>query len=141
MMCQGPAQRRCPPFWGAQCPRLLMRIHCCHEGSWWLGLFYESFQVKLDLGRCWCPAPRKLEDGSPVVPWGPLSPSARRRAVFGGFGGELGHEGRTPARGNFGESKGLFGKLIIAQSSRSHWLWKPWRITSLLVANDASFGC
>lgn len=41
-------------------------------------------------------------------PLGTLEPSARRRAVFGGFGGELGHEGRTHARGNFGESKGLF---------------------------------
>ena len=44
-------------------------------------------------------------------PLGTLELLARRRAVFGGFGGEPGHEGRTPVRGNFGESEGLFWQV------------------------------
>ena len=140
-MCQGPAQRRCPPFWGAQCPRLLMRIHCCHEGSWWLGLFYESFQVKLDLGRCLCPAPRKLEDGSPLVPWGPLSPQPGEGLYLVDLEENWGMKEEPMRGGTLEKARGFFDKLIIAQSSCSHWLWKPWRITSLLVTNDASFGC
>ena len=44
-------------------------------------------------------------------PLGTLEPLAMRRAVFGGLGVELGHEGRTHVRGNFGESKGLFWQV------------------------------
>lgn len=120
----------------SQRPRPLTRIHCCHESSWWPGLFCESFPVKLDLGRCLRSALWKREGCSPAIPVGPLSPWPPEGPCLVGLEENWGVKDERMRGGTLEKGRGFFGKLIIAQSSLSSVCCGAWRTTSICLATD-----